>query len=309
MRVVIIREGVQLSRQVDRVPEEHVIEIFAADGADQPFNERVRDRGVRNRLDLLDLADAQVGEPAVEAKERVMVGADVFRWGPASNCVIEHPTYRDAVDICTLDAKTDDAAGEHVHDYQHPVTAQEDGFAAEQVDAPQAVLDVPDECQPRGVIGSGVAWREVLREHAAHDIFVDVEAEGMRDLLGDAYTAEPGVAALQLNDRRDEFCRRTFGAGFMATVAGGKEQTLFPIHQGLVELEQRCRLDERAKFLNPTGTYEQRGQPEHAAIERGQIRRTLSGSIADEKLVFENQRLCGDGTYTTRADQLSDGDQ
>lgn len=98
MRVVIIREGVQLSRQVDRVPEEHVIEIFAAHGADQPFNERVRDRGVRNRLDLLDLADAQVGEPAVEAKERVMVGADVFRWGSASNCVIEHPTYRDAVD-------------------------------------------------------------------------------------------------------------------------------------------------------------------------------------------------------------------
>ena len=35
MRVVIIRECVQLSRQVDRVPEEHVIEIFSADGADQ----------------------------------------------------------------------------------------------------------------------------------------------------------------------------------------------------------------------------------------------------------------------------------
>ena len=87
--VVIIREGLQLSRQVERVPEEHVIEIFAPDSADQPFNERMRDRGVRNRLDLLDLDDAQVREPAVEAKERVMVGADVFRWGPASNCVIE----------------------------------------------------------------------------------------------------------------------------------------------------------------------------------------------------------------------------
>jgi len=31
-----------------------------------------------------------------------------------------------------------------------------------------------------------------------------VDAEGMSDLLGDAYTAEPGVAALQFNDRRDE---------------------------------------------------------------------------------------------------------
>jgi hypothetical protein len=78
VRVVVIRECVQLSPQVDRVPEEHVIEIFAADGADQPFNERMRDRGVRNLLDLRDLEDAQIGEPAVKAKQRVVVGADVF---------------------------------------------------------------------------------------------------------------------------------------------------------------------------------------------------------------------------------------
>ena len=50
--------------------------------------------------------------------------------------MIEHPTYGGAVDVFALDAKTDDAAGEHVHDYQHPVTAQEDGLAAEQIDAP-----------------------------------------------------------------------------------------------------------------------------------------------------------------------------
>jgi hypothetical protein len=31
---------------------------------------------------------------------------------------------------------------------------------------------------------------------------------------------------------------------------GGKEQAVFPIYQRLVELEQRCRLDERAKFRN-----------------------------------------------------------
>jgi len=56
-------------------------------------------------------------------------------------------------------------------------------------------------------MGSGVSWPVMLREHAANDIFVDVDAEGMRNLLGDAYTAELGVAALQLDDRRDEFCR------------------------------------------------------------------------------------------------------
>jgi hypothetical protein len=70
VRVVIISECAQLTPQVDCVPEEHVIEIFAADGADQPFNERMRDRSIRNRLDLLDLEDAQM--PAIIT--RILVG-------------------------------------------------------------------------------------------------------------------------------------------------------------------------------------------------------------------------------------------
>jgi hypothetical protein len=47
----------------------------------------------------------------------------------AGDGVIEHPTYGQAISVCRLDAETDDAAGEHVHDDQHPVTAQENRFA------------------------------------------------------------------------------------------------------------------------------------------------------------------------------------
>jgi hypothetical protein len=53
-----------------------------------------------------------------------MISADVLWSGLASNCLIEHPTNGYAVDIFTLDPKTDDAAGEHIHDQQRPVTAQ-----------------------------------------------------------------------------------------------------------------------------------------------------------------------------------------
>jgi hypothetical protein len=60
---------------------------------------------------------------------------------------------------------------------------------------------------------------------------------------------------------------RTFGTGFAAMRGGGKEQAVFPIHQRLVELEQRCRLDESAESRNPARAYEQRGQPEHEAID------------------------------------------
>ena len=79
MGVVIARECVQLSRQVRGVPEEHLIEVLAPDRSDQPFDEWMRHWSIRNRLDLVDLEDAQVGEPAVEAEQRVVVGADVFR--------------------------------------------------------------------------------------------------------------------------------------------------------------------------------------------------------------------------------------
>jgi hypothetical protein len=144
----------------------------------------------------------------------------------------------------------------------------------------------------------------VLREHAANDVLVKLDAEGVSNLLGDAHAAEPWIAALQLDDRRDEFCGRTFGTGFAARRRGRKEQAVFLIHQGVVELEQCCRLDERAKLRNSARPHEQRGQSEYEAIERGQIRRPLPGSTTDQELMLEQKRLCGDGAYTTWADQF-----
>ena len=77
--VVIGTESLQLSLQIERIPEEHAIEIFAAKGADQTFHKRMRNRHVGNRFDLIDFEYAQVGEPPMKAKERVMIGADVSR--------------------------------------------------------------------------------------------------------------------------------------------------------------------------------------------------------------------------------------
>jgi hypothetical protein len=47
----------------------------------------------------------------------------------------------------------------------------------------------------------------VLREHAA-DVFIDIDTKGPRNLLGDAGTADAGIAALELDDRVDEPGRR-----------------------------------------------------------------------------------------------------
>jgi hypothetical protein len=58
----------------------------------------------------------------VEAKQPGVIGAGVFRYGLTKDGMVEHPTYRDAINAGTLDAKADDAAGEHVHDHQRPMT-------------------------------------------------------------------------------------------------------------------------------------------------------------------------------------------
>jgi len=47
LRVVIVFELFRFPYEVDCIPEEHVIKIFAAHGANQPFNERMRNQRVR----------------------------------------------------------------------------------------------------------------------------------------------------------------------------------------------------------------------------------------------------------------------
>jgi hypothetical protein len=79
MLVVIVPEFVQLVRQVYGVSEKYPIKILTPDSSDQPFDEWMRDRSVRNRLDFLDLEYPQVGEPAVESKQRIVIRTQVCR--------------------------------------------------------------------------------------------------------------------------------------------------------------------------------------------------------------------------------------
>ena len=52
--------------QVHNVLEEHVVEVFASEGSDHPFNKWVGHRDVRNRLDLIacSLSTISRGVPA-----------------------------------------------------------------------------------------------------------------------------------------------------------------------------------------------------------------------------------------------------
>src|SRR2546421_10591858 len=71
---------------------------------------------------------------------------------------------------------------------------------------------MPDKAQPGRTIGSCFG-SIVFREHPADDVFVDIDAKGVRNLLYDAGTATTRIAALELDDRVDVFLRWPFWAG------------------------------------------------------------------------------------------------
>jgi hypothetical protein len=149
----------------------------------------------------------------------------------------------------------------------------------------------------------------VLCQHSTHDILVDFDAECISDLLGDAHATKPRIASLHSYDGGYKFAGRTFGTRFAAMRRRRKEHALFAVDQGPVEFEQCGRLDDCAKLRNSPRSHKQRRHREHEAIDRGQIRRTFSGTIADEELVLEQQGFGNDGTYPTAAGKPCQRDQ
>ena len=55
--------------------------------------------------------------------------------------------------------------------------------------------------------------------------------------------------------------------------------------------------------------HEQGGQPGGNAIERGQIRGALPAAIADQELMLEQQRFCGDGADANRTEECREGEE
>jgi hypothetical protein len=73
MAVVIPLERKKLHLQISRRPEQRPVQAFATNGADQAFDERMRERHVRHRLDFFDVEDAQICLPLVELVQAIMV--------------------------------------------------------------------------------------------------------------------------------------------------------------------------------------------------------------------------------------------
>src|SRR5712691_12928900 len=148
---------------------------------------------MRHSLDVVDLENPEVCVPTVRLEERIMIGAEMPRCVLTMDGGVEHAADVGAIDGTTVHADSDEATGELVHDHEHPVAPEHDGLASKEVHAPQAVSRVSDERQPRGP-GSARGGAIVFRQHAVHDVLVDVDAKRARDDAGNPRTAEPRIA-------------------------------------------------------------------------------------------------------------------
>src|SRR5258708_19208625 len=131
---------------------------------------------------------------------------------------------------------------------------------------PQAVLDMSDKAQPGRAIGS---WLRSMgfAEHAGDDVFVDIDAKGVRNLLCNAGTANAGVAAFELDDRVDEFLRRSFRAGAPMT-SRREEPPIFAFLERRMESEQGSGLQNDRELGDSAWSHEQRSNAQAEPIDR-----------------------------------------
>src|SRR5882757_10897636 len=114
---------------------------------------------------------------------------------------------------------------------------------------------MPDKAQPGRAIGS-CHGSIVFREHPADDVFVDIDAKGVRNLLCDAGTANTGIAALELDDRVDEFLRWPFWAGAPMT-SRREKPPIFAFLEPHVESQQGSGLQDDRELRKPACRNEQ----------------------------------------------------
>src|ERR1700694_5338 len=139
-----------------------------------------------------------------------MVRAEVCGRGVAARGSVEHSTQPHAIHDAAVYAEAHDATRELVHHHEHPVCTQDGRFASKQIDAPQTVLRVPEDREPRRP--RRVWLRPVPNgENASHHILVHGNPESQGDLLRDPWTTPGRISSFHVDDSGDD--KSAGGAG------------------------------------------------------------------------------------------------
>src|SRR3569833_1129495 len=122
--VVVGSESIQLSLQVETVPEEGLVEIFSPESSDESLDERMRARHERNRLDFLDVENAQLRSPTIKAGQPVEIGTELLGMRLSASRLGKHAANTDTVDMRRCYTESDNSTRDVVHDDLHPDALQ-----------------------------------------------------------------------------------------------------------------------------------------------------------------------------------------
>ena len=130
MFVIIDFEVVQFVSKIRRCPEERVVEKFSTHGSDQSLDERVGQGNMGDCFNFLDFEGTQVSLPSVGLKDRVVIGAQFFRYKLVNRCFIVQAANVAAVDGLRLNGEADEPAGTLVKNDHDPMGSEAHGFAS-----------------------------------------------------------------------------------------------------------------------------------------------------------------------------------
>jgi hypothetical protein len=99
------------------------------------------------------------------------------------------------------------------------MSLEQQGLTAEKIHAPETILAMAEEAQPRRATRAGLR-AVVLGQHASDDVLVDLDTEYDGDLFGDAPASEPRIPSLHLNDSGHELGRGSLRAWLSAALGG-----------------------------------------------------------------------------------------
>src|SRR2546426_10539224 len=144
-------------------------------------------------------------------------------------------------------------------------------------------------------------------QNAAYDVFVDLDTEGQRDLLGNSRAAPTGITPFHFNDGIDEFFGRSFRTSPTA-VFGGEQLSVLSFDQHLVEMQQSRRPENDRGSHNPCRTHEKGAQTGDNPIRNAEVGSSFPTAIQNQQLMSHQRRFSNDGPESTRPCKSQYGD-
>ena len=80
----------------------------------------------------------------MESELRIIIAADVFRRTGAADRTVEDATKRWPIHSARVYAEANYSTCALIHDDEHPMALEREGFAAEKIDTPKAVFRVTE---------------------------------------------------------------------------------------------------------------------------------------------------------------------